>query len=81
MDEIYSAGEKPIEGVNAGLLVDSVRRSGQKEIVHLCSREEIVDYLAGQVRPGDLILTMGAGNIWMAGVELVQRLRSAGVRS
>jgi UDP-N-acetylmuramate--alanine ligase len=58
-----------------------VRRSGQKEIVHLCSREEIVDYLAGQVRPGDLILTMGAGNIWMAGVELVQRLRSAGVRS
>ena len=81
INEIYSAGEKPIEGVNAGILVEAILKNGQDEVVYLGSREEIVDYLAGAARPGDLILTMGAGNIWMAGVELVQRLHSAGVCS
>ncbi|MHB8157658.1 MAG: glutamate ligase domain-containing protein, partial [Desulfocucumaceae bacterium] len=79
VSDIYSAGEQPIEGVNAGLIVDAVKRNGQENVTYLCSRREIVDYLADFARPGDLILTMGAGNIWTAGVELVKRLRSNGV--
>ena len=78
INEIYGAGEKPIEGVNAGIIVDAMERNGQEDVVYLGSREEIVDYLAGFARPGDLILTMGAGNIWTAGMELVKRLQSTG---
>jgi len=78
INEIYSAGEKPIEGVNAGIIVEAMERNGQEGVVYLGSREEIVDYLAGFARPGDLILTMGAGNIWTAGMELVKRLQSTG---
>jgi len=55
-----------------------MERNGQEGVVYLGSREEIVDYLAGFARPGDLILTMGAGNIWTAGMELVKRLQSTG---
>jgi len=78
INEIYGAGEKPIEGINAGIIVDAMERNGQEDVVYLGSREEIVDYLAGFARPGDLILTMGAGNIWTAGMELVKRLQSTG---
>lgn len=80
INEIYSAGEQPIEGVSAGILVDAIRKNGQKEVIYIGTREEIVDYLADFAKPGDLILTMGAGNIWMAGVDLVKRLQSAGVK-
>ena len=78
INEIYSAGEQPIEGVNAGILVEAIRKNGHKEVIYLGTREEIVDYLADFAKPGDLIFTMGAGNIWMAGVDLVKRLQSAG---
>ncbi|MFZ5647230.1 MAG: UDP-N-acetylmuramate--L-alanine ligase [Bacillota bacterium] len=78
VNEIYSAGEAPIEGVNAGLIIDAMAKNGQEEVVYLGTREEIVDYLAGFARPGDLILTMGAGNIWTAGVDLVKRLQANG---
>lgn len=74
ISEIYSAGEEPIEGVDAGLIVKAVERDGRRPVVFLPAMEEIVDYLIRVARPGDLVLTMGAGNIWMAGVELVKKL-------
>ncbi|MFZ5631871.1 MAG: UDP-N-acetylmuramate--L-alanine ligase [Bacillota bacterium] len=78
IDDIYSAGEQPIEGVSSRLIVEAIERNGQ-EVVYLGSREKMIDYLADFARPGDLILTMGAGNIWTAGVDLVRRLqKSAG---
>jgi len=75
VNEIYSAGEAPIEGVDAGLIVEEMTRKGQKKVVYLSSREEVVDYLVDFSMPGDLILTMGAGNIWSAGIDLVKRLQ------
>ncbi|MQL53950.1 UDP-N-acetylmuramate--L-alanine ligase [Desulfofundulus thermobenzoicus] len=75
VNEIYSAGESPIPGVTARLIVEAVRRNSSQPVVYLPDRGEIVDYLEGVIRPGDLVLTMGAGNIWTCGVELVKRLR------
>lgn len=77
INDIYSAGEKPIEGVNAGIIIDAMERNGQKKVVYLRTHQEIVDYLAHIANPGDLILTMGAGNIWTAGVDLVKRLQQS----
>lgn len=75
VNEIYSAGEKPIKGVDAGLIVNSIKKNGVKNVKYFSTRGEIVDYLACSVKPGDTVLTMGAGNIWTVGVELVKRLR------
>jgi UDP-N-acetylmuramate--alanine ligase len=75
VNEIYSAGETPIEGVNAQLIVQAIKNYGRLPVVYLPAREQVVNYLAAEARPGDLILTMGAGNIWLCGLDLLKRLR------
>ena len=56
--------------VSAADLVERVSRNGQKAR-HLPRFDAIVDYLRGVVGPGDLVVTMGAGNVWEIGRELV----------
>lgn len=75
--DIYSAGEQPIEGVSARLIAEAIENNENRQVTFLPTREEIVDHLVQFARPGDLILTMGAGNIWTAGVDLVNRLQAA----
>jgi len=75
INEIYSAGEKPIKGVNARLIVDSIKKNGRKDVCYFRTRDEIVNYLERLVQPGDMVLIMGAGNIWTVGEELVKRLK------
>ncbi|SHF24685.1 UDP-N-acetylmuramate--L-alanine ligase [Desulfofundulus australicus DSM 11792] len=75
VNEIYSAGETPIEGVNAQLIVQAIKNYGRPPVVYLPTREQVVNYLVAEARPGDLILTMGAGNIWLCGLDLLKRLR------
>lgn len=72
--DIYAASEKPIEGVTAEALANAIRRHGQKDVTFIADREAIPDHLAGIVQPGDIILTLGAGNIWQAGEALLERL-------
>jgi len=75
ISEIYSAGERPIEGVSAQTIISAIERHDGRTPIYLPTRGEIVEYLARTARPGDMILTMGAGDIWNAGVELVDRLK------
>jgi UDP-N-acetylmuramate--alanine ligase len=72
--DIYAASEKPIEGVTAEALANAIRRHGQKDVTFIADREEISDHLAEIVRPRDIVLTLGAGNIWQAGEALLERL-------
>jgi UDP-N-acetylmuramate--alanine ligase len=60
---IYSAGEKPIEGVSAEWLARGIRRQGHKDVRVCRSQEEILKTLESLARPGDVIITLGAGNI------------------
>jgi UDP-N-acetylmuramate--alanine ligase len=73
--DIYAASEKPIEGVTSEGLANAIRRHGQKDVTFIADRVEIPDSLAGIVRPGDIVLTLGAGNIWEAGEELLSKLK------
>jgi len=77
ISDIYSAGEQPINGVSAKNIVSAIEENEHREVIYLPTRQEIVNYLVETVRPGDLILTMGAGDIWNAGVELVNRLKES----
>ncbi len=56
--------------VSSNDLVDRINRSGQKAL-HLENFPDIVDHLKSQARPGDLIVTMGAGNVWEIGRDLI----------
>jgi UDP-N-acetylmuramate--alanine ligase len=78
LTDIYAASEQPIEGVSAEALAAAIRKHGQKDVAYVADREAIPDHLAGIVRPGDIVLTLGAGNLWQAGEALLARLQDKG---
>lgn len=75
VSDIYSAGEQPIEGISANIIISAIEKHEGRKVVYLPTRQDIVNYLAQTARTGDMILTLGAGDIWNAGVELVNRLK------
>ena len=64
---IYPAGEKPIPGVSAELILEAVRSSGHRSAKLVGSKEEALEELKKVLRPGDMLLTLGAGDVWKVG--------------
>ena len=77
LTSLYSAGEDPIEGVHAEALYQGIREHGHKSALYRETSEDVVDYLAGSVGKGDVVLTLGAGDVWKIGQALGKRLRDA----
>lgn len=77
--DIFPAREEPEPGVTGKLVVDAylAERPGGP-VSYLPRLSDVVDHLAGQVRPGDLVLTLGAGDVFRAGEQLLARLASQG---
>ncbi|WP_054956385.1 UDP-N-acetylmuramate--L-alanine ligase [Paenibacillus dakarensis] len=74
--DIYSpAGEKQIEGVSSARLVELIVENSNAGARYLPTKEEVLEDLKERVRPGDLVLTMGAGDIWKVGSSLSQFLK------
>jgi UDP-N-acetylmuramate--alanine ligase len=71
---IYGAGEDKIPGVTAELVAEAALRSGHRDVHYLPEREQVIDHLAGSLKPGDAVVTLGAGDIWKVGDELIRRL-------
>ncbi|MEM6733222.1 MAG: UDP-N-acetylmuramate--L-alanine ligase, partial [Myxococcota bacterium] len=72
--DIYAASEQPIEGIDAEALVGVVRSHGHQNVDYGGSPEAVAARLESMVGEGDLVLTLGAGNIWQAGEALLERL-------
>jgi len=72
--DIYAASEKPIEGVTALKLVDGVRACGHKDVHYLPTNDELLAALLNVIQPGDLVITLGAGDLNKMAAELVQKL-------
>ncbi len=72
---IYAAGEAPIDGVSAEALSAAMRDHGHRDVTFCAEMPELVETLHQRVQPGDLVLTLGAGDIWKAGSELLEILR------
>jgi UDP-N-acetylmuramate--alanine ligase len=74
--DVYGAGEQTIPGVTGKLVVDALAEAAPgKRVVYLPRRSEIASFLAAEVRDGDLVLTLGAGDITMVGEETLDRIR------
>ncbi|MCJ7594085.1 MAG: UDP-N-acetylmuramate--L-alanine ligase [Desulfobacterales bacterium] len=73
---IYSAGERVIEGVSAEWLCRGIREHGHKDVLLCQDQDEILDTLTGLMRKGDVILTLGAGDVHQVGEKLLERLES-----
>ena len=76
--DIYAASEQTIEGVTSKALADAIRKHGQKDVTYIADRGEIPGHLIGVIRTGDIVMTLGAGNIWQTAEELLKRLEGSG---
>jgi UDP-N-acetylmuramate--alanine ligase len=74
--DIYAASEKPIEGVTAEALCERIRQFGHRGVEYVGTIDAGVEALLKVAADGDLVLTLGAGNVWQAGEKLLERLRS-----
>ena len=72
--DIYPAGEAPIAGVTAQALAAAIREHGHRDATYAESREAAVERVAKTVRPGDMVITLGAGDVWKVGPALLERL-------
>ncbi len=77
--DIYPAGEAPIPGVHARDLAEGIAAHGHREVIYMDGdRDGIVQYLCESTRPGDLVLTLGAGDVGQLGAEFLARLGDGG---
>jgi UDP-N-acetylmuramate--alanine ligase len=77
---IYPAGEDPITGVNVQGLYEGIKGHGHKDVMLVPDKGEIIDGLLPRLRPGDMVFTLGAGDIWKVGETLIERLKKEETR-
>jgi UDP-N-acetylmuramate--alanine ligase len=72
--DVYAASEDPIPGVEGADLAEGIASHGHKNVHYIATPEEIVEHLENTVKEGDLVLTLGAGNVWKIGETLIRQL-------
>lgn len=74
--DIYPAGEKPIPGVSSEIVIDEVNKHGRVVAEYIDSFDKMVDVVSDRVQDGDLVLTLGAGDIFKVGERILARLEN-----
>jgi UDP-N-acetylmuramate--alanine ligase len=77
LTRIYPAGEKPIPGVKTKSLLPLMAKKKKPEVRYIASLNKIVKYLLGILEPNDLVLTLGAGDVYWVGEELLRKMKNA----
>jgi UDP-N-acetylmuramate--alanine ligase len=75
--DIYAASEQPIEGITGETLAAAIREKSGKRVMYAASMAEAVERLVEDARPGEMILTLGAGSVSQAGSMILDSLRSS----
>ena len=73
--DVYPAREEPIQGVTGELIVNAAKQYGHKDARYVPDKKEVVEALMKTVKENDIVITMGAGDIWKYGEEFLTRLR------
>jgi UDP-N-acetylmuramate--alanine ligase len=71
---IYSAGEPVIEGINSSSMCEEIRAHGHKEVFYFDSSTAAEAHLTKVLQAGDLLLTLGAGDVWKLGEAVLKNL-------
>ncbi|MCD6451820.1 MAG: UDP-N-acetylmuramate--L-alanine ligase [Acidobacteria bacterium] len=75
VSEIYPAGEKPIPGITGELIAEKIREFGHKGVIYVPELKDIPKLLLDEVEKGDIVLTLGAGNVYKVGEEFLTLLK------
>ncbi len=73
--DIYPAREVPIQGITGQLITDAAEKFGHKNVLYVPDKKDIPDTLLKIVQPSDIVVTMGAGDIWKYGEEFIKKLK------
>jgi UDP-N-acetylmuramate--alanine ligase len=73
MIDIYPASEEPIPGVNSQNLCKGIAEAGHKDVTYMADAKEIVKKLRAMAKPGDCIMTLGAGSVWRIGEAYLKK--------
>jgi len=73
--DIYAASESPIEGITAEVLTENIRRFGHKNVSYIGALETATEIVCGELREGDLVITLGAGSVTRLSDEILEKLR------
>ena len=73
--DIYAASEKPIQGVTSTALAERIRDFGHRNVKYVGTIDHAVETVLREAQDGDVVMTLGAGNVWQAGDQLLKRLK------
>lgn len=74
--DVYPSREKPIEGVTGKLIADTAEQYGHKNVIYVEDKKNVTEKLKEVARPGDIIITMGAGDIYRSGEGFVEEIEN-----
>ncbi|RNC84516.1 MAG: UDP-N-acetylmuramate--L-alanine ligase [Balneola sp.] len=74
--DVYPSREKPIEGVSGELIAGTAEQYGHKNVLYVEDKNKVSNTLKEVIQPGDIIITMGAGDIYRSGEDFVQEIES-----
>jgi UDP-N-acetylmuramate--alanine ligase len=77
VSDVFAAGERPIDGVTSEALVKAIKESGHRDVTLVPRREDVAAALVGEVKAGDIVITLGAGNIQLCCNELIEALEKS----
>jgi UDP-N-acetylmuramate--alanine ligase len=69
--DVYPAREEPIQGVTGELIANAAKEYGHKQVHYVAEKKDVPGYLMTITRPGDMVITMGAGDIWKFGEQFI----------
>ena len=73
--DIYPGREKPIDGINGKLVADAAKKSGHKFVEYVENRNDIPTFLKDKVKNGDMVVVIGAGDIYHLSPEILKELK------
>ena len=72
--DVYPSREKPIKGISGALIASTAKQYGHKNVHYVCDKKTVADKLKNLVQAGDIVITMGAGDIYLMGEEFTEWL-------
>jgi UDP-N-acetylmuramate--alanine ligase len=73
--DVYPAREEAIQGISGELIVNAAKRFGHKDAQYVPDKKQVADHLVSIVKSGDIVITMGAGDIWKFGEEFLKKMK------
>jgi UDP-N-acetylmuramate--alanine ligase len=73
--DVYAARERPIQGIDGEMIVRSAGSYGHRNVCYIPDRADVAARALEMIVPGDIVITMGAGDIWKTGDEILEGLR------